>query len=226
MTHQSTDKEEQMRTQQSHVPQPARRRRLRALAALCVLGAALALAACGSSASGTGTTSASAGTSSNKARGAGQFAALRSCLQKQGITLPAPPAGAARQPGGPGAGAGGGLLGRQLPNGVSQAQLQAAMKKCGAGNFGGRAAGLNSASARAALTSYAACLRQNGINVPAPNTSGNGPVFNTKGIDTASAKFKAAQSKCQSNLKGAFGRGGAGGAPPAGAPNGGGEPPA
>jgi hypothetical protein len=56
-------------------------------------------------------------------------------------------------------------------------------------------------------------MRENGVNLPAPNTTGNGPVFNTKGIDTNSATFKAAQAKCQPNLKGAF---------PAGAPSGGG----
>ena len=33
-------------------------------------------------------------------------------------------------------------------------------------------------------------MRENGVNLPAPNTSGNGPVFNTKGIDTSSATFK------------------------------------
>ena len=214
-----------MPTHPSPVPQPAKRRRLRPLAALFVLGACLALAACGSSASGSSSaTTTSSAASANKGRGPGasQFAALRSCLQKQGITLPAPPSGTTRQPGGPGAGAFGGRPGGlQPPKGVSQAQFQAALKKCGAGNFGGRAAGLNSASARAALAKYATCLRQNGINVPPPNTSGNGPVFNTKGIDTSSSKFRAAQSKCQSDLKGAFPRGRPGGGPPpSGAPNG------
>jgi hypothetical protein len=141
-------------------------------------------------------------------------------LKKEGITLPSAPSGAPRQPGGPGAGApGGGAGGFQLPKGVTQAQFQAALKKCGAGNFPqGRAGGLNSASARAGLAKYAACLRQNGIDVPAPNTTGKGPVFSTKGIDTSSSKFKAAQSKCQSDLKGAFP--GGGGTPPSGAPNG------
>jgi hypothetical protein len=158
-------------------------------------------------------------TSANKAGAPnpGRFTELSSCLKKQGITLPSAPSGATLRPGGPGAGApGGGARGLQLPKGVTQAQFQAALKKCGAGNFPrGRAGGLNSASARAGLAKYAACLRQNGINVPAPNTTGNGPVFSTKGIDTSSSKFKVAQSKCQSDLKGAFP--GRGGTPPAGA---------
>ena len=54
-------------------------------------------------------------------------------------------------------------------------------------------------------------MRENGVNVPAPNTSGKGPVFDTKGIDTSSMAFTNARKKCQSKLGGAFG----GGRPPA-----------
>ncbi|HST32616.1 MAG TPA: hypothetical protein VLJ80_03745 [Solirubrobacteraceae bacterium] len=185
----------------------------------------MALAACGSSGSGSSSAGKTSGSSTNKAGApnASRFTALSSCLKKEGITLPSAPSGATPQPGGPGAGAPGGG-GFQLPKGVSQAQFQAALKKCGAGNLPrGRGGGLNSASARAGLAKYAACLRQNGINVPTPNTTGKGPVFDTKGIDTSSSKFKAAQGKCQSDLKGVF-PGGGGGAPPTGAPNG--APPA
>jgi hypothetical protein len=63
---------------------------------------------------------------------------------------------------------------------------------------------LNSAAAKAALTQFAACMRENGVNLPAPNTSGAGPVFNTKGIDTSSEAFKKARQKCQGKLGGAF----------------------
>jgi hypothetical protein len=214
-----------MPTYSRPVPQPGKRLRIRALLALCVLGACVALAACGSSGSGSSSAAKTSGTSANNAGGpsSSRFTALRSCLQKQGITLPTVPSGTTRQPGGPGArGPGGGASGFQLPKGVTQAQFQAALKKCGGGNLArGRAGAFNTASARAGLAKYAACLRKNGINVPEPNTTGKGPVFNTKGIDTSSSKFKAAQSKCQSDLKGAFpGGAGGGGTPPAGAPNG------
>jgi hypothetical protein len=213
-----------MSTSPRPVAQPTRRKRIRALLALCVLGACLALAACGSSGGGSSSAANTSGTAASKAgrQGSGRFTALRSCLQKQGITLPAPPSGATRRPGTPGAGApGGGRRGLQLPKGVTQAQFQAALKKCGGANFQrGGAGGLNSASARAGLAKYAACLRQNGVDVPAPNTTGNGPVFNTKGIDTSSSKFKAAEKKCQSELKGIFPGGAPGGTPPGGAPNG------
>ena len=63
---------------------------------------------------------------------------------------------------------------------------------------------------KAALAKFATCLNQNGVKVPAPNTSGKGPVFDTKGIDTSSAQFKAAEKKCQSDLSGAFHRPGPG----------------
>jgi len=213
-----------MPTHSHPVPQSGKRLRMRALVALCALGACVALAACGSSGSGSSSAAKTSGSAASKAGGANsaRFTALRSCLAKQGITLPARPAGATRQPGGPGAGApGGGAGGLQLPKGVTQAQLQAALKKCGAGNFPrGRTGAFNSASARAGLVKYAACLRKNGINVPAPNTTGNGPVFSTKGIDTSGSKFNAAQSKCRSDLKAAFPGGGRAGTPPAGAPTG------
>jgi|SRR5664280_1322745 hypothetical protein len=209
------------------VPRPTRRQRIRPLLVLCALGACVALAACGSS--GGGATSAkSSSTSASNAGGPGssRFAALSSCLKKQGITLPSAPSRAGGQPGGPTAGAPGGRPGGfQLPKGVTRAQLQAALKKCGANRFLRRGPGtLNSASSRAGLVKYAACLRQNGVNVPAPNTTGKGPVFSTKGIDTSSSKFKSAQSKCQSDLRGAFAGGAGGGAPPSGAPSG--TPPA
>jgi hypothetical protein len=192
-------------------------RRKPAAAVLVLVLAALVLAACGSSSSTTSSStaaSASASTTPSGSAGAGggRFSALRECLQKQGITLPR------RSPGTPGAGGlpgSGSGQGPTLPSGVSRAQFEAATKKCGGGNFarGGRA--LNSPARTKAFTAFAACMRSNGVNLPAPNTSGKGPVFNTSGLNTTSAQFKGAQAKCSSTLQGAFaGRGGAG-APPA-----------
>ena len=43
-------------------------------------------------------------------------------------------------------------------------------------------------------------MRENGVDVPAPNTSGNGPIFDTKGLNTASAQFRTAESKCSGYL--------------------------
>jgi hypothetical protein len=81
---------------------------------------------------------------------------------------------------------------------------QEALKKCGGGNFGGGGR-FNSSTSKAALTKFVACMRENGVNLPTPNTSGNGPVFNTTGINTASSTFKSAQAKCQSGLRGSAG---------------------
>lgn len=195
-----------------------------ALLAACAL-ASLGIAACGGSsskdaaASSTGTTSTTSTSSGPAAAGPARFAALRTCLQKEGITLPQSAAGQRPPAGGTGAPRGGFLGGggfeRRLPKGVSAGKLQAALKKCGGLQGGGfRRSGhfLSSASERKALTAFAACMRENGVKLPAPNTSGQGPVFDTKGINTAGTQFKSAEAKCRAKLPGPFA--GRGGAPP------------
>jgi hypothetical protein len=130
-------------------------------------------------------------------------------LKKAGITLPERKPGGqnGQRPGGP-FGLGGLGRGLQLPKGISRAQLQAAFKSCG-GNLI-RSRRLGAARNPQRLAKFAACMRQNGINLPAPNTSGKGPVFNTNGIDTTSAAFRQADTKCVREL-----------IPPGGAPGGG-----
>ena len=137
--------------QRSSMPNANTRSRKPAVAAVvAILLACLGLAACGSSSSSTTSSSANAastgaasGTSSTgststtpgapgRGRGSARFAAMRECLQKNGITLPKRTPGS--RPGGgfvPGAGAGGGP---QLPSGVTRAQYEAALKKCGGGS--------------------------------------------------------------------------------------------
>jgi hypothetical protein len=205
-------------------------------AALILLLGCLGLAACGGSSSttSTGANAASTGNASSTpstnrtgtsaapgAPGTGRFAALGKCLQKNGITLPKRTAGA--RPGGgflPGSGAGNGP---RLPGGATRAQYEAALKKCGgSGHFfgGGGARRFDSPVFKTALAKYGECLRQNGIKVPPPNTSGNGPIFDTKGIDTSSAQFRSASTKCRSALAGVFRHPAAGtpGPGPGGAP--------
>jgi hypothetical protein len=135
---------------------------------------------------------------------AGRFAAVRECLQKNGVTLPQRPGGA--RPGAGGFLGGGGPHTQTPPKGMTAAQYQAVLKKCGA-NFRGPRAGafgarhsFSSPTFRTALVKFGACLRENGVDLPAPNTSGKGPVFDTKGVDTASPKFKEAERKCRSVL--------------------------
>ena len=204
-----------------------------ATALLAILLACLGLAACGGSSKSSSTSASAAATTSTGAgaksgstgAGAGRFTALRECLQKNGITLPQRPAGTRRTPGAGGASGAGGFLsgagGPQLPKGVTRAQYEAAIKKCGGRSFGGAGSRLQSPAYKQALAKFAACMRENGVNVPAPNTSGKGPVFNVKGLNTASTTFKTAETKCSSDLRGSF-RPGAGGAAPGGA---GGAPP-
>jgi hypothetical protein len=138
-------------------------------------------------------------------RGGARFAAVRECLQKNGITLPQRTPGSGRSAGGPGGFLGGGAGGPQLPKGVTRAQYEAALKKCGGEiRFGGGGRFAQNPVFKTAIAKYAECLRQNGVNVPAPNTSGKGPVFDTKGINTTSPQFKAATTKCRATLLGAF----------------------
>jgi hypothetical protein len=191
-----------------------------AIAAVVLVLASVALAACGSSSSSspttTASTSASATTTTGRSPGAGHFAALRECLQKNGITLPKRTPGQRPSPGTHGFGAGGGPA---LPQGVTKAQYQAALKKCGVSGgafFAGRGGRFNSPAAKQALAKFAACMAGNGVKIPAPNTSGNGPIFNNKGLDTSSATFRNAEAKCSVDLQGEF-RASPGG-PPSGAP--------
>jgi hypothetical protein len=214
------------------MPIDSQRRRPRAtiLTVLVIaIAACLGLAACGGSSSSTSSSKTASTSSTTNRPGASRFTALRACLQKNGINLPQRPAGqrppnGSHGPGGPGGLLGGGSgagsrNGPKLPAGVTRTQYQAALKKCGGAGFsrnGG--ARLNSGVFRQALTKLATCMRQNGIDLPAPNTSGKGPVFNTKGLDTSSSKFKTAYAKCQSALRGSVGGGPGAGGPGAGAP--------
>jgi hypothetical protein len=185
-----------------------------AVTALVLLLAVLTLAACGGSSKSSGAAGSKASTAATAAAPGGRFAAVRECLQKNGITLPSRTPGQGRPPGSGGLLGGGGAP--PLPSGVTRAQYEAALKKCGAGARGG-AARLKSPAYKKALTDFAACMRENGVSLPAPNTSGNGPVFNSKALNTSSAQFRSAQAKCQPILSAARGPGRQGsGAPGAG----------
>ena len=56
------------------------------------------------------------------------------------------------------------------------------------------------------MTKFAACMRENGVNLPAPNTTGKGPVFDTNGLDATGSKFRAAEVKCSADLRDVFRR--------------------
>jgi hypothetical protein len=197
-------------------PQPA------LAAVLLVVLASLLLAACGgsstSSTSSTGTSASAAPKSTTPtgkapAGGANRFAALRECLKKNGITLPKFTPG--KRPSAT-------TRGAFLPKGVSKSQYEAAVKKCGGrGTFAGGAGRFSSPQVKQALAKFSSCMRENGVAIPKANTSGKGPIFSSKNLNTSSAKFKTAETKCAKDLGGAFharpgaAPGGPGGAPPA-----------
>ena len=184
-----------------------------AIATIAIALASLALAACGgsSSTSTTKTTSASSTattptTSKPGFPGAARFAALRECLKKNGVVLPQRTPGKRHAPGA--AGLLGAVGGPVLPKGVSLARYDAVLRKCGGGlarRFKGGRARFSSPEAKTALVKFSACMRENGIKLAEPNTSGKGPIFDTKGIDTASSKFTAAERKCRTDLQSALG---------------------
>jgi hypothetical protein len=149
--------------------------------------ALLALTACGGSSSATsdGTAAAPSSTAASSAvsaagsapAGAPDFAAFRSCMEDNGVTLPdmgQPPAGAqngappsgmpagAPPSGGPGAG---GLPGG-LPDGVDQATYDAATKACAdlapQGGPGRGATGIDAS----ALQAFKTCLTDHDVTIP------------------------------------------------------------
>ena len=171
----------------------------------------LVVAACGSSSS-----------SASKTGAAASFAARRAtiaaCLKKQGITLPQRPPGAGRPPAG-NVGAGGALGGlfEVGPRpGARGPQFQAAMRKCGLRARGGRGRLFLTAAGKSALKAFVACVRGSGYPLPAPNTSGTGPVFDPKKVNRTNPKLIVAAAKCQHLLPQPRFGGGAPAGPPGG----------
>ena len=185
------------------------RRPAAVLLALMLTGALLA--ACGSSSStssGAGSptstkTAAATGTGANATR----RTALRTCLAKHGVTLPArrpgagPPAGGGAGGGGAGGGlfgagggggAGGGAAGRLAAN----PKFAAAFRACGgAAGFG--AGRRRFQLSHTAITKFVTCVRQHGFNMPNPKFSG-GPVFPAS--IRSNPKFVTASKACASLL--------------------------
>ncbi|HEY2316775.1 MAG TPA: hypothetical protein VGH67_00625 [Solirubrobacteraceae bacterium] len=193
-------------------------------AAVTIALAGLVLAACGSSSNTGSSTSTSTSASAAGAAGGASSAArskLVACLKAHGVTLPARPAGARRRPQGGYGGYGGGAPGFFFGGGGSNRsgapgagrfanpKFRAALQACGAGRFPQRRATPN----KAAVTKFAACVKQHGYNLPSPNFSGKGPVF--PAAIARNKTFQAAAKACASDLRpqGA-GAGGAGSAPP------------
>jgi hypothetical protein len=183
-----------------------------AMPALLAVAATLTLAACGGS-GGAATTHASSTTPTGATRTFDR-AKLAACLKQQGVRLPARRRGGTPNGGPPGPGRFFGSM-----SSAQRAKLQAALQKCGA-PFGGRLAlrrrfDARNPAFRAALTRFVACVRRHGFNLPAPNTSGNGPVFDPHKVNRSDPRFLAASRTCQGLLAPGFGQRppAAGGAP-------------
>ncbi|HLI33309.1 MAG TPA: hypothetical protein VKU89_11340 [Solirubrobacteraceae bacterium] len=189
--------------------------RLKPLAAALALalGAAVALAACGGSSAARAARTTVAATDALGGSGqlgarSGRYAALRECMAKNGISLPASPHANGTRPGASG------LFGQshlhqhalQPPAGVSQSVFEAALRRCRADAPGRSAARadalalLKSAAFKKRLDEFATCMRSHGIALGAPNTSGKGSIFATRGLDTASAAFRSAVTSCRADL--------------------------
>ncbi|MHB8492798.1 MAG: hypothetical protein ACYDA6_11385 [Solirubrobacteraceae bacterium] len=61
----------------------------------------------------------------------------------------------------------------------------------------------------AALKTFASCIRSQGVNLPEPNLSGHGQVFNSAGLNTNSPQFHAALTACEGDLLAILRAGGA-----------------
>jgi hypothetical protein len=151
------------------------------------------LAACGGSSSTSSSTATSASTATTTATSTtavDQPAQLRACLRKAGIQVSDAVSTVSD------------LLAHP-PKGVPQAQLVAAVKGCGGLSTGATASKprVSATVYKQAFVNFVACMREHGVNLPAPNTSGKGPIVDTKGLDTASASYKSAAEKCAPILR-------------------------
>jgi hypothetical protein len=166
--------------------------------------AMMILAGCGGSSSSSDSSEASSGSTSGTAEsgaapGGFQISSEQeTCLKEAGVELPSggPPEGGAPPQG---------FEGGQPPEGGQPGgEMQEAIEKCGIeipqGGPGG-ANPPNSAEYKSTVRAYAACVRENGYELPEPNLSGNGPVFKPSEVDQSNPKFAAASKKCQSKLR-------------------------
>jgi hypothetical protein len=60
---------------------------------------------------------------------------------------------------------------------------------------------VNSSAYRDSVNRYVACVKQNGYDLPAPNLSGNGPIFDPSKVNRDDPRFQAASQKCQQFLQ-------------------------
>ena len=123
------------------------------------------------------------------------FAALNSCLEKHGIARPENTARPTQEelaiPRLIGLG------GMRVPIGVTRAQLEGALKQCGADFIHVAPAPVTSAVLQHGIVELRTCLANNGFSLPPPNFSGGAPALDTHGIAVASARWVATVRGCE-----------------------------
>lgn len=189
-------------------------------ALLTVALAVMLLGACGGGSSDSESDSGSDSGSGSESSGGNQRSELQECLEEQGVELPegagagqgnAPPGGGQPPADGdfpaPGEGAPGGQGGLQ---GGDNSELQKALEECGGDMPQGGQPNQNNGQFRESIQRYVRCVRRNGFDLPDPNLSGDGPVFDEDEVDQDDPDFQAASRKCQGALRQGMGSGDAG----------------
>ena len=100
------------------------------------------------------------------------------------------------------------LVGHEIKAPVSMTgeRLNAILQKCGAVVTKVEGEPMLEADAKAnprvirAISEFAACMRQNGVNVPSPNPARSTPLLDTNGINVRSPEFRAGSRKCNHYL--------------------------
>jgi hypothetical protein len=108
------------------------------------------------------------------------------------------PEGGAMPEGGPPTGAGGGAMSEENKEAFEECGVETPEFKGGPGGGGGPK--INSAAFKKQVKEYVACVRENGYELPEPNFSGEGPIFEKS--ESESSAFKQASEQCQSLLGG------------------------
>ncbi|MDX6679129.1 MAG: hypothetical protein QOE31_3181, partial [Solirubrobacteraceae bacterium] len=147
-----------------------------------LLTASVAVAGCGTADSSAGSGGSASESASNKQDAA--RVKLQQCLSKQGVDLPGP--------------GGGGGAGQRTA--ADRQKLQAAMqgpcKALRAAAFG-TITDAERQQFQDAFTKYAACMRQQGVDLPVPTAGGGGPPAGAARLDRSDPKVKAAAAACQ-----------------------------
>lgn len=161
----------------------------RVIIGLAVISSGLAIAACGAARTHSEPTSVSRANDEPRSD-----VGLSACLARQGITGPEEPAHTE-----PSSDVGGvlGQGGMRVPAGVARSHFEVALKKCGLGKIQVQGAPITNSTFRRQIVRLATCLRHSGFDIAPPNMSGTGPVFDTRRIDTASARWRISKRACR-----------------------------